>query len=293
MFLFFLILLYHISMKNFDIIIIGGGVAGMSAAIYAKRRGKKVVIIEKYTLGGQALSIQKIENFPSQSSIDGLSLIQMFSNQVLNLGIDIILDEINSKKIFGKKDVYQAKSIIIATGLSYIDLGINEYDFLGQGVSFCAVCDANFFKNQDVFVASRAGSGILGAKTLAEVCKSVTILDSQDLSIFQKANKDSKISVISNSKVKKLIGKGKLQKIQLEIDGALKMFNANALFIELGKKPYTDIFDVNKDENGFIITDETMKTNVNGVFAIGDVRSKMLKQIITACSDGAIAGQNA
>ncbi len=287
-------------MKNFDIIIIGGGVAGMSAAIYAKRRGKKVVIIEKYTLGGQALSIQKIENFPSQSSIDGLSLIQMFSNQVLNLGIDIILDDVvktelksEVKKIFGKKDVYQAKSIIIATGLSYIDLGINEYDFLGQGVSFCAVCDANFFKNQDVFVASRAGSGILGAKTLAEVCKSVTILDSQDLSIFQKANKDSKISVISNSKVKKLIGKGKLQKIQLEIDGALKMFNANALFIELGKKPYTDIFDVNKDENGFIITDETMKTNVNGVFAIGDVRSKMLKQIITACSDGAIAGQNA
>lgn len=287
-------------MEKYDILIIGGGVAGMSAAIYAKRRGKKVAVIEKFSLGGQVLSIDRIENFPSQNLIDGFSLSQMFSSQMKNLEVEILRDEVLSvdfsskeKKIICKKGEYVAKSVIIATGLSYVELGKNERDFLGKGVSFCAVCDANFYKNRPVFVASKKGSGIAGALKLAEVCSSVTVLDSEDMSVYAQANRNEKIKVVSNAKIEKFVGEFELQKIEVLIDGKKTTFDACAVFVELGKKP-SNLFDMLKrDSAGFIITDENMQTSIEGVYAVGDVRSKNLRQIVTACSDGAIAGQNA
>lgn len=288
-------------MENvYDVLIIGGGVAGMSASIYAKRSGKKVAILEKFALGGQVLSLEKIENFPSQTSIDGYSLSQMFVKQVKNLGVEIVADEVKSvdfskeqKIVFGSKGNYKAKSVVIATGLSSVKLQKNEDEFLGKGVSFCAVCDGNFYKNKDVFVASRKGSGISDAIYLSNIAKSVTILDSDDISTYEKYNKNAKIKILSNVEIDKILGNEKLEKIDTKISGEKRVFDADALFVELGKRPSTEIYkDILKlDERGFIVTDEKMQTSVKGVFAVGDVRNGLLKQIVTACNDGAIAGQ--
>lgn len=285
----------------YDILIVGGGVAGMSAAVYAKRRGKNVVIVESYVLGGQVNTIPLVENFPSESSIDGISLAQKFSTQAQNLGVEVIFDQISAtnltgavKTLVGQKGTYQCKSVIIASGLSSVPLGLDENKFLGRGVSFCAVCDANFFRGKPVCVASRGGSGILAAKQLAEVCSKVVVLDSADMRVFAAANKNAKIEVISNAKILEILGDEVVRGVRVKVGKTEKTLQSSALFVELGKRAQTKIFDgVKCDANGFIITDENMKTNLDGVFAAGDVRSKALKQIVTAASDGAIAGQNA
>ena len=286
--------------KKFDVLIIGGGVAGMTAGIYAKRRGRNVAIIEKFTLGGQVLSLNRIENFPSQSEIDGLTLGQMFAKQVKHLGIGVILDDIEKvdftgkeKILFGKKQTYRAESVIIATGLASVPLGKNEDDFLGRGVSFCAVCDANFYKGKDVCVASKGGSGIKGALDLAGVCSKVTVLDSQDMSKFASNFKNPKIEVVSNVEIEKVEGSDTVEGVLAKLNGKEKLFKTSALFVELGKRPKTDIFKrvLDLDDRGFIKTDANMQTSQENVFAVGDVRSGFLKQIVTACGDGAIAGQ--
>lgn len=304
--------------KTFDIVIIGGGVAGMTAAVYAKRRGKSVCIIEKFSLGGQVNTIPKIENFPSFAQIDGFTLAQNFANQIEHLNIEVVHDDIQKvdyskaeKAVFGKKNTYLAKSVIIASGLSYVELGLNENEYLGKGASYCAVCDANFFKDEAVCVASKSGSGLKDALVLAEVCSKVTVLDSGDMTKFAQANKNKKIEVISGAKITKLIGKDALQGVEFkQSKSALTEANktkkvapeketqqkiaAKGLFIALGKKPDSTVFGgVKVDKSGFIVTDENMRTTIPGVFAVGDVRSKVLKQIVTACADGAIAGQNA
>ncbi len=286
--------------KVYDVLIVGGGVAGMSAAVYAKRRGKKVAIVEKMMLGGQVNSIEKIENFPSQAMIDGFSLSQMFAGQIKALNVEVIYDDVlemgfvgEEKSVVGKKESYLAKSIIIASGLSYVELGKNENQFLGRGVSYCAVCDANFFKGKPVCVVSKKGSGLKAALELAGVCSSVTVLDSEDMSVFASANKNQKIEVLSNVKINKLVGEGSVQAVQFEKDGKAQELATSALFVELGKKPNRALFEgLNVDKDGFILTNEKMETSISGVYAVGDVRSKNLKQIVTACSDGAIAGTN-
>ena len=271
----------------------------MSAAIYAKRRGKNVAIIEKFTLGGQVALLNRIENFPSQEEIDGFSLSQMFAKQIKHLEIEVIYDDITkvdfsgeNKVLYGKTE-YKCKSVIIATGLSSVELGKNENEYLGRGVSYCAVCDANFYKNQIVCVASKNGSGIKGALDLAGVCSKVVVLDSGDMSKYASVNKNEKIEVVSNVEIEKVEGKDVLNKVVAKVKGKEEVFDTSALFIELGKKPKTDIYKgiLDMDERGFIKTDSNMRTSINGVFAVGDVRNGFLKQIVTGCSDGAIAGQ--
>lgn len=276
--------------KNFDVLIVGGGVAGMSAAVYAKRRGKNVAIIEKYALGGQVLTIDKIQNFPSQSLISGADLSAQFVKQVENLDVTILFDDVlsidfESKKVHGRLGEYSAKKLIIATGLSYIPLGLDEDRFLGRGVSFCAVCDGNFFKGKDVCVASDKGSGIKAAIYLSNLCKSVTLIDNDILPV-----KHEKINIISGAQVTKLVGKDQLEAIEIECGKKHKTIKTSGLFIELGKRPNKQLFKGLKlDSLGFVVTDENMRTSVAGVWAVGDVRSKKLRQIVTACSDGAIA----
>ncbi|MBE7076204.1 MAG: FAD-binding protein [Clostridiales bacterium] len=286
--------------KYYDVIILGGGVAGMSASIYAKRKGKKVLIIEKVALGGQVSQLSKIENFPSQAEIDGFSLSQKFVEQINYLNVDYVFDEVVSvdlkgidKKVVCKNADYQAKSVVIATGLSNVELGIGENEFLGRGVSFCAVCDANFFKNKIVCVASKKGSGIADAKILANLCKKVILLDSEDMSVFEKANQNQNIEVLSKVKIVALEGKEKLEKLVVRQQNKEKRIYTDGLFIALGKVPSTKMFEgrLKLDEKGFVLTNEYMLSSIENVYAVGDVRSGVLKQIVTACSDGAIAGQ--
>ncbi len=238
---------YNKIMKKevFDILIIGGGVAGITASIYAKRRNKKVAIIEPFLLGGQLAQIEKIENFPSYEVISGFELMQNFQKQVQNFGIKVISDEITDvkftklKELVGKKQTYYAKSVIIATGLSSNKLGKNEDEFLGRGVSYCVTCDANFYKNQVVAVASRKGSGILGALELSDICEKVYLLDSEDINKYAENCPKKNIEVCSNVHIEKLVGENKLEKIELENADFLAV---SALFIELGKKPQTEMF---------------------------------------------------
>ncbi|MDE6583584.1 MAG: NAD(P)/FAD-dependent oxidoreductase [Clostridia bacterium] len=288
--------------KIYDILIIGGGVGGMSAAIYAKRRGKEVAVIEKFAFGGQLNMINQIKNFPSHTSVDGLTLAKEFSDQVKSFDIEKIYDEVQTvdfsgdvKVLNGKKKSYQAKSVIIATGLKSKEIGVNENDYLGRGVSFCTVCDANFYKDKDVCVASANGRGLKAVKILSEVCQSVTLFDSGDLSAFAKVNTNDKVKVVSNATVAKVEGQNKVEKVKVCVGGKEEIFDTDALFVELGKMPSTDIFKnaLKLDEQGFIVTNEKMQTSANEVYAIGDVRNGVLKQIVTACADGAIAGQNA
>ena len=291
---------YNKIMKKevFDILIIGGGVAGITASIYAKRRNKKVAIIEPFLLGGQLAQIEKIENFPSYEVISGFELMQNFQKQVQNLGIKVISDEITDvkftklKELVGKKQTYYAKSVIIATGLSSNKLGKNEDEFLGRGVSYCVTCDANFYKNQVVAVASRKGSGILGALELSDICEKVYLLDSEDINKYAENCPKKNIEVCSNVHIEKLVGENKLEKIELENADFLAV---SALFIELGKKPQTEIFKdiLELDNQGYILTNDRMETSVKGVFACGDIRSNSLKQLVVACGEGAIAGQYA
>lgn len=285
--------------KVYDVLIIGGGVAGMSAAVYTKRSGKSVAMIEKNTLGGTTATLNKIKNFPSQTEIDGFSLAQMFINQMKNLEVEIIADEVVSsdfsadlKTLRGKKGTYSANKIIIATGLSYVELGKNENEFLGRGVSYCAVCDANFFKGREVCVLSRKGSGLKEAKYLSNIVSKVTVLDEEDMSTFSQANQIPNLEVVSNAKAEKLLGKGTVEGVECIIDGKKEAIKTNGVFIALGRKPKTDVFKgLELDNLGFIKTNEYMETSIKGVFAVGDVRAGVLKQIVTACNDGAIAGR--
>ena len=286
-------------MKEFDVLVLGGGVGGMMSAIYAKRRGKNVAIIEEMMFGGVLWSIEKIENFPSYAEVSGATLAENFIKQIKHLGVVSISDEIvdvdfsaENKILVGKKDSYTAKGVIIASGLSYNKLGSNEDEYLGRGVSYCAVCDANFYKDKDVAVASRKGSGIKGALDLVGVCKSVTILDSEDLSVYAKHNKNEKIKVLSLVKDLKVTGKNMVEGVTFNVGDKEEKIKTSALFVELGKKPNTALFkDLKLDENGYILTDEYMETSIKGVFAVGDIRAGKLKQLVCACSDGAIAGQ--
>ncbi len=288
-------------MKEFDVLVLGGGAGGMMSAVYAKRRGLDVAIIESMMLGGTLWQIEKIENFPSYAEVSGAELAENFIKQIKHLGVEVINDEVldvdfsaEKKVLVGKKEKYQAKSVIIASGLSYNKLGSNEEDFLGRGVSYCAVCDANFYKNKDVAVASKKGSGIKGALELANICKSVTILDSEDMSMYAKHNKNDKIKVLSLVKELKVEGKNFVEGVTFTVEGDEKSLPTSALFVELGKKPNTSLFkDLKLDENGYILTNEYMETSIKGVFAVGDIRAGKLKQLVCACSDGAIAGQNA
>ena len=286
-------------MREFDVLVLGGGAGGMMSAVYAKRRGKNVAIVEEMMLGGTLWQIEKIENFPSYAEVSGAELAENFIKQIKHLRVEVINDEVvdvdfsaEKKVLVGKKERYSAKSVIIASGLSYNKLGSNEEDFLGRGVSYCAVCDANFYKNKDVAVASKKGSGIKGALELANICKSVTILDSEDMSMYAKHNKNDKIKVLSLVKELKVEGKNFVEGVTFTVEGDEKSLPTSALFVELGKKPNTSLFkDLKLDENGYILTNEYMETSIKGVFAVGDIRAGKLKQLVCACSDGAIAGQ--
>lgn len=281
--------------KIYDVLIIGGGVAGMTASIYATRRNKKVAIIEPYFLGGQLASIEKIENFPSYPLISGYELMENFQKQINSLKIEVISDEIKEikdgevKELVGKTS-YFSKSVIIATGLSNNKLHKNEDTFQGKGVSYCVTCDANFFKNQVVGVASKGGSGILGALELADICKEVYLFDENNLEKYASVCPKKNIKVLSNVEIEKLDGKDNLECVMLSSG---KKIPLSALFIELGKRPNVEMCKtlVELDKDGYIKTNDKMETSSRGIFACGDIRSNSLKQLVVACGEGAIAGQ--
>lgn len=286
-----------VEFMKYDVVVIGAGAGGMSAGIYAKRAGKSVLILEKMFAGGQMNAIDKIANFPSYENISGYELALNMSKQVESLGIEIRNEEVVSCALLGEekivrthKNEYFAKSIVIATGARSKPLNVqNEKQYLGSGLSYCATCDGKFFEGKNVAVVGTyetAKNDVSYLENLASKIYFVTTSENKNFS-------SEKIEEITSSKIVRLFGKDNLEGIviQNQKNGQEREIATNALFVELGKSPDLSAFEgLTLDSKGFVEVDERMQTNIAGVYAVGDVRSGSLKQIVTACSDGAIAG---
>ena len=287
----------------YDIIIIGAGPAGLTAAIYAARYKLKTLIISK-DVGGVANLAHKVENWPGIISIPGTELIKNFKEHVTSFGIEIIEGEVS--KIINNFEVvvkgnkkFQSKTLILALGTVRRKLNIpGEDEFISKGVSYCVTCDAPFFIDKIVSVIGGRNSAVMAALLLSEYAKEVKIIYRQDKLnsdpvLAEQAEKNPKIKMIYNSEVAKVVGSKFVEKIILK-DG--KEMSMDGIFIEIGGIPSTDLarqLNVKLNDHNCIITDANMQTNIPGVFAAGDIIDTPLRQIVTACGDGAKAAYSA
>lgn len=302
--------------KLYDVIVIGGGPAGLSAALYAGRARLSTLVIEKKKEGGQIALTSEVENYPGcLEGESGPTLIDRMHKQVLHFGAEVVYDEIQSvvlegsiKQLSGKKDVYKGKTIIIATGASSRPIGCpGEKEYTGKGVSYCATCDGSFFEDFDIYVVGGGDTAVEEAMYLTKFGRSVTIIHRRDelraaKSIQDKAFKNPKMKFMWDTVVKELRGDGILNTMVVENvkTGEVTTIEADeedmtfGVFGFIGYVPKTELFkDILTLDRGYVVTDENMKTNIDGVFAAGDVRVKSLRQVVTAAADGAIAAVQA
>lgn len=293
----------------YDIIIIGGGPAGLTASIYALRAKKSVLLIERYAPGGQVAQTGKIENYPGFKSIDGLELSNLMFEQASDLGLETIYTDVIKYDLLGKvkkvetyDGTFECKAVVLALGAVARQLDVeNEKKFIGKGISYCATCDGNFFKDKNVAVVGGGNTSFEDCLYLADIVNKIYLIHRRDefrgdkhtLLKLKEFEKVGKIEFVLNSVVKALNGEDKLISVVVEnkIDKTLREIFVDGLFVAIGRRPDTSLIQdiITLDENGYIITDENMRTNIDGVYAVGDVRQKRLRQIVTACSDGAIS----
>lgn len=291
-------------MDRFDVLIIGAGPSGLSAGIYAKRANLSVVVFEKSTPGGKVNTATKIENYAGIASISGPELAFQIYEHAMNMGVNIKSEEIlsidrkdNYFLVSTLKNTYEAYSIIIASGLSNKKMQLkNESTFEGRGVSYCATCDGNFFKNKNVAVIGNDDIAINEAMYLANLCSKVYCLTKQiDKYDLEKLNKFSNIEVIDNSKALAINGENSVSSLVYLKDEKEHEIEVKGVF-PLGEEVTNLRFLLNlgvQIEKNFIVVDKNMATNVKGVFASGDVTNNPLKQIVTAAGDGAVAATSA
>lgn len=279
-------------MKKYDVVIAGSGIAGISAAIYLRRNGKSVLIVESSVPGGQLNRSNTIENYPGYISVDGPTLAMNLYNQALELQTEYLYEEI-VKVDLGKKEVETSSNIvsysdlIIATGRSPKKLPVlNEY--IGKGVSYCALCDGALYKNKDVIVVGGGSSAFEEAYYLSKICNSVTILNR---TANLKAEKKEIEEVQSRSNIKVILEE---EITDVSYNKKEELFDINdkykvsAIFVAIGYEPNSNLFNVEKN-NGYIIVDNHFRTNINNVYAVGDVVEKEIYQLITAANDGVTA----
>ncbi len=288
---------------KYDVAVIGGGPAGLSASIYTTRAGLKTICLEKLVVGGQANFSVNVENYPAFKSISGFELSQQMFNQAKECGVDFRFDEVlkikKTKSLFSietKTEKYQAKKIIIASGTVHRKLGLNEEKFIGKGISYCASCDGNFFKGKNVAIVGGGDSAFVYAEYLSRLAKAVYLINRSEkfranpLRVEQ-VSKLKNVKILINTQITKLIGDDLLKCVELNSGNILEV---EGVFVAIGHIPkleYLD-FDLQRDKDGYILVDENMKTSVANVYACGDIVHKHFRQIITACADGAIAGNS-
>lgn len=289
-----------------DIIIIGAGFAGLTAAIYAKRSGLNILVIEKGIYGGQVSITNDIENYPAIEKITGPELSTRLYNHAVNIGIDIKFETVtdinlkdNIKTIKTNLNEYKCFSVIIANGVTRRKLECEgENRLTGHGVSYCATCDAAFYKNKPTAIVGGGNTALEDALFLSNNCSKVFLIHRRDTFKGEKvlidAVKNKKnIEILYNTIVEKINGDKTVESIEINDikNNIKKTLNLDGIFIAIGLKPENDIFkeQINLDNSGYIISDESCKTNINGIFVAGDTRTKLLRQIITAASDGAIS----
>jgi len=301
--------------KVYDLVIIGAGPAGLAAGIYAGRARLDTLLIEKSKNGGQIVMTSEIENYPGCEEVEsGKSLIDKMVKQFDKFGAQKVVDTIvevellgDVKVLKGQKDEYKAKSVIIAGGAMPKPIGCEgEKEYIGKGVSYCATCDGAMFEDMDVYVVGGGDSAVEEAMFLTKFARKVTIVHRRDelkaaKSIQEKAFKNPKLDFMWNTQIVELHGDGILESMIVKntVTGETQEILANeddgtfGLFGFIGLAPKSEIYkDIIDMENGYILTDENMQTNIPGVYAVGDIRKKNFRQVVTACADGAIAAHH-
>ena len=278
-----------------DIVIIGSGVAGLTAGIYAGRANKSVLIIEENNLGGTTANLKSIENYPGFVKVDGIELVQNMQMQCMQFGVNfefgtiVSIDFDNNKITMADKNQIEYKALIIACGSSPRKLNIEGEDiFKFKGVSYCVICDGNLYKNKKLVVFTNNNSAKKDVDYLLNISKDITVLDTSN------GYQNSNVKVLSNIKPVEITGDNVVKNITIDADGKKQTLDCDGIFIDLGKYSNLDLYrNYINIENNQILSDADMHTNKSNVFVAGDVRKKSLKQIITACSDGAIAATEA
>lgn len=292
----------------YDTIIIGAGPAGLCSGIYATRGGLKTAIIEANSVGGQAQTAADIQNFPGILSTSGFDLCYTMMNQCASFGAEFVFDKITSLTLEGDvKSIslasgkeLQSKTIVIASGASSRKLGVvGEENFIGKGVSYCATCDGAFFKGKTVAVIGGGNTAAEDALYLEKLANKVYLVHRRDAlradRILCDRLEKSNVSILWDSVVESLHGKDKIAQMTLKNvkNNTLTTVSVDGVFVAIGQIPNSQLFEnLKKTESGYIETDDVMRTNIEGVYAVGDVREKTLRQVVTACADGAIAADD-
>lgn len=292
-------------MEQCDILILGGGPAGLTAAIYASRAGHKVTILEKGVVGGQIASSWLVENYPGIKKVSGQELTAAMAEQAKSFGTKIVefadatSIDLDKKEVKTSDATYKGKTLIIATGNRERKLSVpGETELKGRGVSYCATCDAPFFKGKEIAVVGGGNSALEESLHLAKFASKITLIHRRDSfkaekKIREEISKDPKFHFLMESAVAKINGKDAVESIDVENLKTKKISNlkVSGVFVYVGMLPNSDLFkhQLKTDEAGFIITNERMETSIPGVYAAGDVRESPIKQLTTAASDGTIA----
>lgn len=299
--------------NKYDVVIVGGGPAGLTAGIYAARAGKSTAIIERGLIGGQITFTDSIDNFPAAPGMNGAEYAMKIQSQAESFGAEIIMDEITEVtapeteggtfKIKGNGDEYEATAIVLATGLDNRKMGISGEDgLISRGISFCAVCDGAFFRNKEVAVYGGGNTAVEDAAFLANICTKVTIIHRRDRFRAEQAVVDElkaldNVEFVMTSNVVGVNGENSLESITVKNNetGETKDIAVSALFVAIGKipngKPFANLVATN--EAGYFDIGESCEAGTPGVFVAGDGRSKELRQLTTAVSDGSIAATKA
>ena len=295
-------------MEKYDLIIIGGGPAGLTAGIYAKRGGLRVAIVEKLIPGGQMSRTLEIENYPGFKNVSGIQLAMSMQEQCTSLGVEFIYGEISKLDLINipkcltiNGNTITGDAIIVASGTAPTSLDIKgEKEFAGRGVSYCATCDGGFFKGKKVCVLGGGNTAIEDALYLERLASEVHLIHRRDeyrasKILVDKLN-ESKIIQHKSSVVDCIHGNNNVESIDIKNlkTGSVTNISINGVFMAVGQTPLSAMFDaLEKDGHGCIVTDADMKTSIEGVFAAGDVTKKNVRQIVTACADGAVAAESA
>ena len=285
----------------YDIIIVGAGPAGLTAAIYASRANKKVVVFEAKTPGGQIANAHIVTNYPGIETISGADFATNLYNQVLKLGVEIKFETVLSidddKNVITNNGSYKAKAIILATGVDNRKLKIeNEDKLIGKGISYCATCDGNFYKNKVVAVVGGGNAALEDALYLSDLASKVYLIHRRDsfkgdAKTLETIKKKNNIEIIYNSTVSKINGIDKVESITIKNEDKEEDIVIDGLFIAVGHEPQNIIFKdvVDVDEKGYILSHNDVYTNKKGIYVAGDARDKILRQLTTAVSDGSLA----
>ncbi len=289
----------------YDTVIIGGGPAGYTAALYCTRAGLSTLVLEKFSAGGQMTETQSIENYPGfDESVDGFTLgfkmqagAEKYGARTVNAEVRAVFLTESPKRILTAKEEYLAKTVVIATGASHKHLGVaREEALIGKGIGYCAACDGMLYKGKTVAVVGGGNSAAADALYLSRICKKVYLIHRRDKLRAAKVHSDAlgrteTVEFKWNTRVSALHGEDTLTSVTLEstAGGAPETLMLDGLFISIGRSPVTALFEGQLAmENGYIVAGEDTKTSVDGVFAAGDVRTKEVRQIVTAAADGAV-----